>query len=51
VGIAGAVAASYLGVAYRHAAARRKIPDVAAALLEDALAIGLGLASVRSGAS
>jgi uncharacterized membrane protein len=39
--IGGAFATAYLGVAYRHACAERKIPAIAAALAEDGLAIAL----------
>jgi uncharacterized membrane protein len=40
-GVAGAILAAYLGVAYRQAAANRKVPPVAAALAEDGLAMAL----------
>lgn len=44
LGIAGAIAASYLGAAYRGAAKKAHIPDLVPALFEDAVAIGGGLA-------
>jgi len=48
LGVAGAIAAAYLGAAYRREAARRKLPDFACALLEDAAAITLARYVVRS---
>jgi uncharacterized membrane protein len=44
LGAAGAVAAAYAGLAYRSAASRAHVPPVLAALLEDAVAVGGGLA-------
>lgn len=38
IGVAGALASAYLGVAYRGAVARAGLPDLPAALLEDAVA-------------
>lgn len=38
LGVGGALAAAYLGTAYRGAVARAKLPDFPAALLEDAVA-------------
>jgi uncharacterized membrane protein len=38
LGVAGALAAAFLGVAYRGAVARAKLPDFPAALLEDVVA-------------
>ena len=47
LGSAGAVGAAYLGAAYREGAARRRIPPLLAALVEDVAAIALGLALTR----
>jgi uncharacterized membrane protein len=48
LGAAAAVAAAYLGVAYRSAASQAKVPPVIAALIEDAVAVGLGLAVTKA---
>jgi uncharacterized membrane protein len=45
-GIASAIASAYAGVAYRNWCAARKLPPIAAALLEDGLAIALAWSSV-----
>ncbi len=47
LGSAGAITAAYVGAAYRKAASERHIPNVLAALVEDAVAVGLGLAMAR----
>jgi uncharacterized membrane protein len=41
LGIAGAMAAAYLGAAYRRETARRNFPPIPSALFEDAVAIAL----------
>jgi uncharacterized membrane protein len=48
LGGAGALGATYLGAAYRKAAAERNVPPVVAALIEDAVAVALGIAAARS---
>ena len=44
--IAAAIAAAYLGAAYRQACAKRDLPPLAAALAEDGLAIALAWSAV-----
>ncbi len=46
LGIAGAMGSAFAGRAFRAEAARRHVPDVLAALLEDAAAIALARAAV-----
>ncbi len=48
LGSAGAIGATYLGAAYRKAASERNVPPVFAALIEDALAVGLGMIAART---
>jgi uncharacterized membrane protein len=47
LGSSAAVGTAYLGVAYRKAAAQKNVPPVIAGLLEDALAVGIGIAVSR----
>ena len=47
LGGAGAVGAAYAGAAYRKAAAERNVPPILAGLIEDALAVTLGIAAAR----
>jgi uncharacterized membrane protein len=45
LGIVGAVGTAYIGRAYRELCHKRHIPDFVAAILEDAAAVGIGLAA------
>jgi uncharacterized membrane protein len=45
-GVAGAMGSAFAGRAYRTEAARRNVPDVIAALLEDGVAIALARAAI-----
>jgi uncharacterized membrane protein len=47
IGSSGALGATYLGAAYRKAATQRNVPPVIAGLIEDAVAVGLGIAVSR----
>lgn len=47
MGSLGAICAAYLGAAYRKAATEKKVPVFLAALVEDAVAVGLGVAVSR----
>jgi uncharacterized membrane protein len=47
IGSSGAIGATYLGAAYRKAATQRNVPPVIAGLIEDAVAVGIGIAVSR----
>jgi uncharacterized membrane protein len=49
LGLGGAVAASFAGYYLRRAATQRGVPDVAAALVEDGVALGTAVAVTRPG--
>jgi len=49
LGIGGALAASFAGYYLRRSATQRGVPDLAAALVEDGVAIGTAVAVTRTG--